>query len=58
MVPDITDVTDEETFGQALASLVRTAHASDVTVEGGWEVDGDAPSPDWDVVVAAVERDD
>jgi hypothetical protein len=58
MAPDITDVTDEETFGQALTSLVRTAHASGVTVEGGWEVGSDAASPDWDVVVTVVERDD
>ncbi|MEF8886890.1 MAG: hypothetical protein V5A30_03715 [Haloarculaceae archaeon] len=58
MAPDITDVADKKTFGQALASLVRTAHANGVTVEGGWEVNGEHGLPDWDVVVTVVERED
>lgn len=57
MAPDITDVTDEETFERALASLVRTAHANGVTVNGGWEVDRDGVL-NWDVIVTLVERDD
>jgi hypothetical protein len=58
MAPDITDVTDEETFESALAALVKIAHTNGVAVDGGWEVDGDDSHPDWDVVVTVVERGD
>jgi hypothetical protein len=58
MAPDITDVTDKATFESALVALIRTAHANGVAVDGGWEVNGDDATPDWDVVVTVVERDD
>lgn len=49
-------VDDAAEFGEKLAALVRTAHQSGVTVDGGWEVDGDDGDPDWDVVVTVVQR--
>lgn len=57
MAPDITDVTDEETFESALTALIRTAHDNGVVVDGGWEVDGADGLPDWDVVVTVVARE-
>jgi hypothetical protein len=50
------DVDDAESFASYLSMLVRTAHQNGVTVDGGWEVDGDDGHPDWDVVVTVVER--
>lgn len=58
MAPDITDVTDEETFESALTTLIQTAHTNGVTVNGGWEANGNSDIPVWDVVVTPVERDD
>lgn len=52
------DITDGEAFERALAALIRTAHDNGVAVDGGWEVDGDDATPDWDVVVTVVERGD
>lgn len=50
------DVDDAGAFRDELAALVRTAHRNGVTVDGGWEVDGDDGDPDWDVVVTVVQR--
>ena len=50
------DVDDTAEFEDKLAALVRTAPRNGITVDGGWEVDGDDGDPDWDVVVTVVER--
>lgn len=47
---------DEDAFRAELRALLRRAHASGVDVQGGWECRNGDGSPDWDVVVAEVEK--
>jgi hypothetical protein len=56
MVSHEFDVGDAAEFEDKLAALVRAAHRNGITVDGGWEVDGDDGDPDWDVVVTVVQR--
>jgi len=57
MCDDSFDVTDAVEFERELAGLVRRARRNGVSVTGGWDVDGDGGSPDFDVVVTVVDRD-
>lgn len=41
-------------FNTALRTLIESAHENGVDVEGGWECQTAAESPDWDVVVVGL----
>lgn len=47
---------DEAGFRTELRALLRRAHRTGVDVEGGWECRNGAEHPDWDVIVAEVEK--
>lgn len=53
-----TPISSPEEFNAELRALLRRAHESGVTVEGGWECRNGAGCPDWDVVVTEVVKND
>lgn len=53
-VPDT--VTDEETFNDALNTLLQTAHENGVDVERPWDCRNGPTHPDWDITIVEAKK--
>lgn len=57
MTSDQSSITTAAELQTRIGILLRTAHASGVDVEGGWDCRNDGGHPDWDVIVTKVESE-
>ncbi len=57
MTEDMT-ISSAEELNRELRTLLRRAHEAGINVEGGWECRNGADTPDWDVVVTEVVKND
>jgi hypothetical protein len=46
----------EQELAVALSDLITAAHENGITVEGGWDVHEESPTPDWEVHVTEVVK--
>lgn len=58
MTEDGGSVETEDELTDALREILMRAHRAGLDVEGGWECRNGDAYPDWDVVVAEVEKVD
>lgn len=59
MTVDDAPVTTGDEFHRRLQALVRAANSNGVDVEGGWPVVGDdTDTPEWDVEIVVVDREE
>ncbi len=58
MTDEDAPLSSKEELNEALKSVLFKAYKSGVNVEGGFECRNGAEHPDWDVIVAEVEKND
>lgn len=58
MTAEETPLSSEEELNAELKALLVRAYNSGLDVEGGWECRNGIDHPDWDVIVAEVEKND